>query len=512
MQYKTYADQFADYWWQWAIDHGTKGGFPRIITLQSQFIRALTGHPERFPYLKTYADYFASTIQMPHDLRGTGFDAREAGYTLWFAALGAMSDPDATRHTSYCSTVATLTALWNTYQQPAGYWSEDLFGYNGGGYPYYPPGSSPWRTDIPIHGLQASYDVLVDTSSAGCNNNSLAATALITITKAVDWTYNTGRAEPSSGGNGGVYYDAEFQSLGQVNLPVTGTFSVNLSSTAVVGVGSSATTQLNCDGSRYIGFLKTLTMYRVTACPDNTHFTISPPFGFWGEVSNLSASTATGANRGFPCKNSSGALCGDGPDGDRNLSRLMPGITGWLYNVTGTARYKAWGDNWFANAFGGPADGPGGIAPCGGPGCDGHETDWIGALPSCLLGNPVPCGRAGNFAAGNVFFFLGKNFGQGSGAPAAQTHLAYRLGGSVSAQSRTIYVDLPPTVFLVPMRVQLQVTAPSGATASTLCLTSPCPVTVDARQGNHLMKMVYLSIAGRVLATSDLTVLAVGLN
>src|SRR5262249_8124378 len=105
-----------------------------------------------------------------------------------------------------------------------------------------------------------------------------------------------------------------------------------------------------------------------------------------------------------------------------------------------------------------------------------------------------------------------KNFGQGSGAPAAQTHLAYRLGGSVSAQSRTIYVDLPPTLFLVPMRVPPPGTAPSGPTASTPRLSSPRPGTPGSRQGNHLMKMVYLSIAGRVLATSDLTVLAVGLN
>jgi hypothetical protein len=193
----------------------------------------------------------------------------------------------------------------------------------------------------------------------------------------------------------------------------------------------------------------------------------------------------------------------------------MPGMTGWLYRTTGLAKYKAWGDNWFSNAFGGPGNGPGGSDACIGTGCDGAATDFEVALPYCVLSPnpPTICTfLSGNLSPGNAYIFLGKNYGQASGAAGAQTYLAYRLGGTVAPQDRTVYVDLPPAVFLVPMRVQLQITAPSGATASTLCFASPCPVTVDARQGNHLMKMVYLSISGRVLATSEVTVLTVGLD
>src|SRR5262249_25259444 len=159
--------------------------------------------------------------------------------------LGAMSDPDSTRHAAYCSTLESMVPSWTTWQQPAGFWSEDLYSYNDG-YPYVPPGSSPWRTDIPIHGLQAAYDVMIETSSAGCNNTGMADTTLSTITKAVEWTYNTGRADPRSGGNGGVYYESNYESLGQAPLTVSGTVSVNLGSTSVTGSGTSFLTQLSC--------------------------------------------------------------------------------------------------------------------------------------------------------------------------------------------------------------------------------------------------------------------------
>jgi hypothetical protein len=520
-KYLTQAGQFADIWWEWAIDHGRAGIPPRVAGLQGQFVRALDGHAERLPDLQTMANNYLPAgvlhVQFPHDLKGTAFDAREAGYATWYQALGALADTDSSRHATYCSNLRAIVPLWSTWQQPDGYWSEDLYSLSSG-YVYKTPGASPWRTDIPIHGLQAAYDALIDTTDADCNNPILAATTLTAITDAVSWTYNAGRSDPLHGGNGGVYYDAAFETNGQLPLTVAGTVSVNVGSTSVTGVGTSFTSVFGSTGAKYIGFDSTRTIYKVINSANDTHLTITPAFGSQGEVSNLSGDNYAGASQASTACSSTAAFCWDGgiwppfpPNGDRNLVRLMPGITGWLYNATGTARYKAWGDNWFSTAYGGPADGPGGLAACGGPRCDGQETDWIGALPSCALGNPVPCSRAGNFPE-NVYHFLGKNFGQGSGAPAAQTHLAYRLGGTVSEQNRTVYVDLPPTVFLLAIRVQLQVTAPSGAMTSTLCFASPCPVTVDARQGNHLVKIVYLSSSGKILAASDLTVLAVGLD
>lgn len=427
LSYLTQARQMADYWWQWAIDHGRTGLTARALATQSQYLRALDGKSERFPDLYALAAYNIAKWPAPSSLLGFAFDARESGYSTWFVALGAMADPNSGRHTSYCNALVANIPGWTTWQQPAGYWSEDLWSF--GGYPYKPPGTSPWRTDIPIHGLQAAYDALYDTSTAGCNNRTLAATTLPTIAKAVEWTYNAGRSNPTLGGNGGVFYDAEFENIGQLPLTVTGTFSVALSSASVVGVGSSALSQLSCNGTRYIAFLNSLTVYRVASCLDNTHFTLTSAFGTQGEVANLVASTALGANIATSACPSTAAHCWDvaPPAGDRNLTRLMSGMTGWLYYHTGNLAYRIWGDAWFSNAFGGPAAGPGQGGACGGPGCDGVETDWKGALPSCAIDPTVYCNILENYAGGNVYFYLGKNHGQTSGAPGSPNYLAYRV-------------------------------------------------------------------------------------
>src|SRR5437867_4945490 len=141
--YQTYARQFADYWWQWAIDHGRTSIVPRAAALQSQFIRALDGKPERLPDLQKLVAYYAAPEQFyityPHDANGRNFDAREAGYATWFTALGALSDSDPARHSNYCNWLATRTASWNTWQHADGYFPEDLYSVSSG-YVYKTPG------------------------------------------------------------------------------------------------------------------------------------------------------------------------------------------------------------------------------------------------------------------------------------------------------------------------------------------------------------------------------------
>src|SRR5262249_21214934 len=174
--YLNYARQLADLWWQWSLDHGFEGQYPRNAALAGQFARAVDGHPERFPGL--YQQVY-SLVELVHfDSPGPGFDAREAGYTHWGVALGAELDSDAVRHAQYCSWLNTITPAWISYQNSQGYWSEDTYSGNAG-YPYLPPGTSPWRMDIAVHGLQATYSALADTTARGCNNPALAAQTLV---------------------------------------------------------------------------------------------------------------------------------------------------------------------------------------------------------------------------------------------------------------------------------------------------------------------------------------------
>jgi PAS domain-containing protein len=73
---------------------------------------------------------------------------------------------------------------------------------------------------------------------------------------------------------------------------------------------------------------------------------------------------------------------------------------------------------------------------------------------------------------------------------------AARLGGVAPPQSRTVYISLD---LLGGTSSRIIVTAPSGAQVTYDCgNTSPCPITVDDRQGSHWFQVQYLSPSGTV--------------
>ena len=54
--------------------------------------------------------------------------------------------------------------------------------------------------------------------------------------------------------------------------------------------------------------------------------------------------------------------------------------------------------------------------------------------------------------------------------------------------------------------VRVSAVAPSGEIAQTTCNASPCEVEIDARQGDYLFLLQYLSASGKVVATSEVPV------
>ena len=77
---------YADTWWTWALDQGARQlDPPRAISLVSQFVRALDGHPERFLSL-----YIAIKSSFDNHIltEVDGNDNREPVYMLMFAAVG----------------------------------------------------------------------------------------------------------------------------------------------------------------------------------------------------------------------------------------------------------------------------------------------------------------------------------------------------------------------------------------------------------------------------------------
>jgi hypothetical protein len=108
-----------------------------------------------------------------------------------------------------------------------------------------------------------------------------------------------------------------------------------------------------------------------------------------------------------------------------------------------------------------------------------------------------------------VFSNLGKNFGEAFGAPGIDNHLGWRLGGLAPAVNRTLWVSFSTAGVPQATQARITLTQPSGVTVTQTCSASPCAVQADARQGNHVAQLVYLSAGGQPLASADPMVLVV---
>ena len=103
---------------------------------------------------------------------------------------------------------------------------------------------------------------------------------------------------------------------------------------------------------------------------------------------------------------------------------------------------------------------------------------------------------------------MAKEFGSNAGAGLADTYLAYRLGGLAAASNRTVSVNLDLAAIPNAPKARISVWSPAGVEAITTCSTSPCAVTVDARQGRHTYRVDYLSAGNAVLALGTPTLLS----
>jgi hypothetical protein len=178
---------------------------------------------------------------------------------------------------------------------------------------------------------------------------------------------------------------------------------------------------------------------------------------------------------------------------------------GWLYFTTGISMYKDWGDECYSATLGGPVSGPNGsvsigasATSCGGPFCDGYITDVVAGARDCNAGNTAPC-----TPGGYIFSNLGKNFGEAFGAPGIDNELGWRLGGLAPAVPRTLWVSFSTAGVPEATQARVTLTQPSGVSATQTCSTSPCAVQADARQGNHVVQLAYLSASGQTLAIAD---------
>ena len=161
----------------------------------------------------------------------------------------------------------------------------------------------------------------------------------------------------------------------------------------------------------------------------------------------------------------------------------------------GSAASIAWGDLMYGNCMGNPA-----------------YTD-VSAIQKLDPGYAPPSdGNTCESANGNMNLSTygipeGKWYGFFFGIGASWRWPAQRLGGAQAAQERPIFVGFDLGSVHEAAKVEIAVTAPSGAQTTYTCSSSPCRVLVDDRQGSHLYRVSYLSQSGCVLAQSRVALL-----
>ena len=155
------------------------------------------------------------------------------------------------------------------------------------------------------------------------------------------------------------------------------------------------------------------------------------------------------------------------PEGSRGLTTA--------YAYTQDPALQTFIDTLYNAMFAKPATCPSGSTLCVSDGAYIDPMDdgqyMINVPPLAALGNATPW----------------KYFGLFSGVTALSSWPGYRAGGVQPWAGEPVYIgaNLPGVPGAAAIRVVT--TAPTGATYTTDCSASPCAVTVDHRQGDHLV-------------------------
>jgi len=107
------------------------------------------------------------------------------------------------------------------------------------------------------------------------------------------------------------------------------------------------------------------------------------------------------------------------------------------------------------------------------------------------------------------YIHAGKWYGFFAGMGMLHRWPAVRLGGVAPPDPVTMQIPFALESIPNAAKVQITLTAPTGAVTSVTCTAAPCAVTVDRRIGSPLMKLDYLNAAGAVIAPGDTVPLAI---
>ena len=112
-----------------------------------------------------------------------------------------------------------------------------------------------------------------------------------------------------------------------------------------------------------------------------------------------------------------------------------------------------------------------------------------------ILTSNMTDGDLGSYKWPGFFFGMGGFF--------ANSWPAVRQGGAAPPMPRTLNVTCNISSVANATKCRVTLTKPDGSSVTNTCTTSPCPVTADGREGDHLLEVDYLSASNEVLSAGE---------
>jgi len=493
--YLTAARELADRFWESPpVDQGVHPSpyayTGRAVSVMGLVLRALDGRPDMWAApagaayggLHTIWDDYLWYLNVADPLWGPGlWDTRECAYHLAMASYCALFDTDPT-YQSKCQTaiVNSFPAVWTPFKFPDGSW------------PQLYPSIASWTTTPATSVTLANGSATVTGVGTSWTSGSFPAGTLI-------WFTNSPSPAPpnNAAGDPVSYTVTSVNSAHQLTLssPYRGT-------TGSHGWEISAYNALGWNSEPFmIGILSAAFDLAAKAVANVNPATASLAHSYnvasanW--IKNYSYWPATkglyyfvnGVNCQPPIADANTLCTGGNNAGQaRTLSgEALRGLDA-AYAYSQDPSLGAFNDTLYNAMWARPTTCPAGSTLCV---PDGYYIDPMDDGQYMISGSPPP----------------DKWFGYFFGFSAQSSWPGFRVGGLQPMVGEQLYVGANLSGVPGATAIRVVTTNPSGVTYTTNCNALPCAVTVDRRQGDHLVSIQYLSATGAVLASSSAPVI-----
>jgi hypothetical protein len=489
--YLTAARKLADRAWQSPmidrgaselLDHsGSYGYAARSVSPLGLVLRALElqGMPaDMWPGLNSIWDRFMGYLNGADKSNGPGmWDTAEEAAHLAGVSYCALLDPDAS-YKARCKTAIanSFASVWTPSMSPDGSWQELYYS------------QSSWDTGTSVSLTNGS-------NVAAGNGTSWAASDY----PATIWFTNSAAGRPANNLAGdstvytATYVDATHLRLDRVYQGTTGVHGwASAAGAAMVGWGAQPS-QMGLLASAFDLAAKAIAdSFPAEAALARQYNTAAANWlasnGYWLGTKGLYAAVE-GVNCQPPISDSNTACTGGQAAGDARAiaADALRGIM-TAYAPTRDGRLRDAGDALYNAMFAKPGTCPAGSALCV---PDGNYVQGLDDGGYMMTGTP-PAGAA----------WFGRFFGFNN----LSAWPAYRVGGLQPPSPQKGYISFNVAGVRGALKARAVITAPSGAVSQVECASSPCEVTMDSRQGKHLIQLQYLSGSGAVLATTEIPI------